>query len=100
MIIAVALFSALVCAVIAMIKRVNPARSSGLVQCIRFQLEYASCIGGNWVTYLITTVPVLIILALFSHSNYIILSLDILFLFNLILLVLLKRMQKSRAFSA
>lgn len=100
MIIGLIVYSALICTFAALLRFMKPAPSFRIVQCIRFQLECVFGLFGNWVPYLIAVVPVLVVLALFSQSNHIIVSLDILFLFSLLMLVLFHRMKESRILSA
>ncbi len=96
MIIGILLYSALICAFAAIIKMIRPASSSGLVQAIRFQLECVFSLFGKWIPYMITVVPVLVALAMSSQSNHIVVSMEILFLFSLILLVLFHRIKQTK----
>lgn len=96
MILGLILYSAVICAFAAMLRFMQPSPSSRLVRCIRYQVECIFDLFGKWVPYLIAVVPVLIILALSSQSNQFILSLEILYLFSLLLLVLFHRIKQSQ----
>ncbi len=100
MILGVILYSALICALSAFIRFSRFSSSSKLIQCIRFQLECIYDLSRKWIAYLITIVPVLIVMALASQSNHVIMSLEILYLLSLMLLVLFHRIKQSRIFSA
>lgn len=100
MIIGLILYLTFICAVAAMIKLIKPALSSRLVWAIRFQLESVFGIFGRWITYLIAVVPVLVIMSMSSKSNHIILSMEILFLFSLLILVLFQRIKQTRILPA
>jgi len=78
----------------------KPSPSSRLVHCIRYQLEYIFDLLGKWIPVLIAVVPLLVVLALSSQSNQLILSLEILYLFSMLLLVLFQRIKQSQIFSA
>lgn len=100
MIIGLILYMTIICAVAVMIKLIKPALSSTLVKAIRFQLECVFGLFGKWIQYLIAVVPVLVIMAMSGKSNHIIVSMEILFLFSLIILVLFQRIKQAIILSA
>lgn len=95
MIIGLILYSAFIFAVAAMIKAIKPTPSSRLVLAIRFQLECVFGLFGRWIPYLISVVPMLVLLTMSGKSNHIILSMEILFLFSLLILVLFNRIKQT-----
>lgn len=95
MIIGVILCSALIGAFTAIIRTIRPILSSGWVQAVRFQLECVFGPFGRWIPYMITAFPMLVILAMASRSNHAVITMEILFLFSLILLVLYQRIKQT-----
>ncbi len=100
MMIGLILYAALICFIAAMIKVIKPAPSFRLIRCIRFQVECVFDLFAKWVPYLITVVPLLVVLAMAGQSNHIVVSLDILFLFSLLMLVLFQRIKQSNILPA
>lgn len=94
MIIGLILYLTIICAT--MIKLIKPALSSRLVCAIRFQLESVFGIFGKWIPYLIAVVPVLVIMAMSGKSNHIIVSMEILFHFSLLMLILFQRIKQTK----
>ncbi len=94
------LYSALICALAAMFRFMKPSPSSRLTRCIRYQVECIFDLLGKWIPVLIAVVPALIVLALFGQSNQLILSLEISYLFSLLLLILFQRIKQSQILSA
>ncbi len=92
--------AAIICAFAVMLRFVKPSLSSGIVHCIRYQVECLFDLFGKWIPYLIAIVPVLILLALSSLSNHVMLTLVILYLFSLLMLVLFHRIKQSGILSA
>lgn len=100
MILGLILYSAIIFAFAAMLRFMKRSPSSRLIHCIRYQVECIFDLLGKWIPYLIAVVPALVVLALFSQSNHVILSLEILYLFSLLLLVLFHRIKQSQILSA
>ena len=96
MIIGLILYLTIICAVAAMIKLIKPTLSSRLVCAIRFQLESVFGIFGKWIPYLIAVIPVLVIMAMSGKSNHNIVSMEILFLFSLLMLILFHRIKQTK----
>ena len=100
MILGFILYLALICAFTAMFRFMKSSPSSRLTRSIRYQVECIFDLLGKWIPVLIAVVPALVVLALSSQSNQPILSLEISYLFSLLLLVLFQRIKQSQILSA
>lgn len=100
MIFGLILCSAIICAFTAMLRCMYPVPSSRAIHYIRYQVECLFDLFGKWIPYLIAVIPVLILLVFSGLSNHVILTLEILYLFSLLMLILFHRIKQSQILSA